>query len=191
MRLKPSRLLIPMLLAATCAAATDPGRIEIRADTAELDREAGRSVYRGDVVLSRDGLELYGDELVVTRGEGERLTAVLTGDPARLRQIPAGEDGTPISGAAERMTYETGRERIELQGNAVIQRGGNALSGESITHDMASGRTTAHRAVGEDGARVHITLDSPPDDAGRNERNGDDAVANPDDADNGEVEDGA
>lgn len=168
MRLEPIRYLALMLIAASCAAATDADdriadRIEIRADTAELDREAGRSVYRGDVVLIRAGLELHGDELVVTRGEGERITAVLTGDPARLRQILAGDGGEPITGAARRMTYETGQERIELQGNAVIERGGNALSGENITHDMASGRTTAHRADGENGERVHITLDSPPD----------------------------
>jgi lipopolysaccharide transport protein LptA len=163
MRLDPRRCLIPMLFAATCAAATDADRIEIQADTAELDREAGRSVYRGDVVLTRAGLELYGDELMVSRGEGERITAVLTGDPARLRQIPAGDGDAPITGAAERMTYETGREQIELQGGAVIERGGNVLSGENITHDMASGRTSAHRADGEGGERVHITLDSPPE----------------------------
>lgn len=165
MRPSPPRRLLPALLAAACAAAAADERIEIQADNAELDRDAGRSIYRGDVVLTRDSLELRGDELVVIRGEGERVTAVLTGDPARLHQTPAGDGEDPIIGTAGRMTYDTGRERIELEGRATIERGGNALSGERITHDVASGRTTAHRDGDDGDERVRITLEPPPGEA--------------------------
>lgn len=165
-----------LFLAAGAAAATGAerieNRIEIQADSAELDQAAARSVYRGDVVLTRNGLELRGNELVVIRdseGEGDgggngenRIIAVLTGEPARLRQTPAGEDAAPVTGSAERMTYEAGRERIELRGNAVVTRGGNAMQGDVITHDLASGHTTAQRTGEEDGGRVRIILDPPP-----------------------------
>lgn len=144
---------------AAAAPAQDADPIEIQADTAELDRAAGRSVYRGDVVLTRGGLELRGSELVVTREGDDRITAVLTGDPARLRQAPADEGTAPITGAAQRMTYTTAREHVELAGEAMIERGGNTVRGDTIAHDLASGRTEARRA--EDGERVRITLDPP------------------------------
>lgn len=176
MRLRYLLGYLPALCLAAAAAAAATGaerienRIEIRADSAELDQAAARSVYRGDVVLTRNGLELRGDELVVIRdgggdggGDGEgRVIAVLTGEPARLRQTPAGEDAAPVTGSAERMTYEAGRERIELRGNAVVERGGNAMQGDVITHDLTSGHTTAHRTGEEDGGRVRIILDPPP-----------------------------
>lgn len=174
MRLSPQRILLATLLAAGAAgAAADEERIEIRADSAELDQAASRSVYRGNVVLTRNGLELRGDELVVVRGDGNRVTAVLTGKPARLRQTPTGDDNAPVTGAAGRMTYETGRERIELQGNAIVERGGNALEGETIIHHLTSGRTTAHRAGEEDGERVRILLNPPPEGGTETGGNGD------------------
>ena len=152
------------LLAIALLAAAAPARgIEIQSDTAELDRNAGRSIYRGDVVLTREGLELRGDKLVVTRDAADRFTAVLTGDPARLHQAPASPDEAPVNGAAARMTYRSGSELVELRGEAMIERGGNAVRSDTITHDLASGRTKARRAEGENGERVRITLEPPPD----------------------------
>lgn len=174
MRLRPRHLLAALLAAGAAGAATDEQRIEIRADSAELDQVTARSVYRGDVVLTRNGLELSGDELVVIRDGEEGVTAVLIGNPARLRQTSADEDAASVTGSADRMTYETGRERIELQGNAVVERGGNAMQGETITHDLTSGRTMAHRAREEDGERVRIILEPPSDDGPEIGENGDD-----------------
>lgn len=179
MRRSPYRALALLLLAAAGATAAAPAgddRIEIQADSAELDRAAGQSIYRGDVTLTRGGLELRGDKLVVSRGEDERVTAVLTGDPAHLRQTPVEQGTAPITGSARRMTYETGHERIELTGEAVIERGGNAVRGETITHDLASGRTVARRADGENGDRVRITLDPPRQD--QNQDQGQDGDGN-------------
>ncbi|MES1942842.1 lipopolysaccharide export system protein LptA [Salinisphaera sp. PC39] len=152
------------LIAIALLAAAAPARgIEIQSDTAELDRNAGRSIYRGDVVLTREGLELRGDKLVVTRDADDRFTAVLTGNPARLHQAPANPDEAPVNGSAARMTYRSGSELVELRGEAMIERGGNAVRSDTITHDLASGRTKARRADGEDGERVRITLEPPPD----------------------------
>lgn len=153
-----------LLGAGAAGAATDAERIEIRADSAELDQAAARSIYRGDVVLTRDNLELRGDELVVVRDGEDGVTAVLTGDPAHLSQRSETENAEPVTGSAERMTYKTARERIELQGGAVVRRGGNAMQGEIITHDLVTGRTTANRIGEEEGERVRIILDPPPGD---------------------------
>lgn len=160
--MRPSRRLGLIAIGMLAALASAHG-IEIQSDTAELDRNAGRSIYRGDVVLTREGLELRGDKLVVTRDGDDRFTAVLTGDPARLHQAPTGPEEAPVNGSAARMTYRSDSELVELQGEAMIERGGNAVRSDTITHDLDSGRTTARRAEGEDGERVRITLEPPPE----------------------------
>lgn len=142
-----------LLLAAATAGWAAEAPIQIEADRAEVSQRTGESVYTGDVVLTRGALTLRGQRLTVTRGDSGRIHAVLTGEPARIERDRDGED--PVRGHARKLTYDAGGEMLELTGEAYIERGGNDVRGESIRHDLASGRTEADR--GED-ERVRITI---------------------------------
>lgn len=149
-------LAVLLCLAGTAAFAVnknDP--INIEADSAELKEDY--SVYTGKVRLTQGGMTLTGDRLTVRKGEGGNFTLTLTGRPANIYQPPEEKGSEPIRGRAHRIDYGSGREVLELRGNASINRGGEMISGESIRYNVRQRRTLVNN-TGSSGGRVKITL---------------------------------
>ncbi|MGH8531113.1 MAG: lipopolysaccharide transport periplasmic protein LptA [Nevskiales bacterium] len=148
-----------VLAGAPAQAAPRAEPINIEADQADLSEAL--STYSGNVRVVQGGVTLRGSKLTVrklaqrsARGE-DQFQLTLSGGPATIVQEPDGE-GQPIRGEASRIDYMSTSEILELRGNAVINRGGEEITGDNIQYDWAARRTLVNNRAG--GGRVSITL---------------------------------
>jgi lipopolysaccharide export system protein LptA len=132
------------------------GEVTVTADRAEW-QQAGVMKYTGNVTLSVDTLQLRGESLELKQFEAGSYEAHLTGEPARLSD--AGVDGAPpIDAYAKRLHYDARTSLAELSGNAVLTRGADRLTGESIRYDTSARRV---QAAGGNSGQVRIVIQPP------------------------------
>lgn len=132
--------------------------IDIQSNNADFAQKSGESTYTGNVRLTRGGLTLTGDKLVVTRiNDRSQVKAVLTGNPAHIDKQPDSSDNEVVTGHARQIEYTNASSVITLRGNAVVNRSGDQIRGAVITHDVDTGATHAQRGNATD-ERVHITI---------------------------------
>lgn len=132
--------------------------INIDANTANYSQQTGVSTYTGNVHMTRGGLTLTGNKLVVTRvNKSGNIKAVLTGSPAHIDKQPDSASAERLTGHADQVEYTNSNAQIVLRGDAVVNRGGDEVTGQVITHDIDTARTTAERGSG-DNDRVHVTI---------------------------------
>lgn len=149
-------LALALLISAGAQAQTRDQPIQIEANQAEYSDRTGISTYTGNVVLTQGSLVLTGSTLTVTRNQDSgSIEAVLVGEPATLAKAADADNAEPVDGRAQRMEYQSGAAVVTLKGNAYVKRGGDAISGEIIKHDLNSARTEAQSSGGE---RVKITI---------------------------------
>lgn len=148
------------MLAAAAYAAPRPEPINIEADQADLSEAL--STYSGNVRVVQGGVTLRGSKLTVrklaqrsARGD-EQFQLTLSGGPATIVQEPDSADQQPIRGEAARIDYMSASDVLELRGNAVINRGGEEITGDNIQYDWTARRTLVNNRAG--GGRVSITL---------------------------------
>ncbi|WP_353223918.1 lipopolysaccharide transport periplasmic protein LptA [Salinisphaera hydrothermalis] len=147
-----------LTLAATSDASKQKLPINIQANNADFTQKSGVSTYTGNVHLTRGGLTLTGNKLVVTQmNDKHQIKAVLTGDPAHIDKQPDSSDNEVVTGHAQQIEYSNASSVITLRGDAVINRNGDQIRGAVITHNVDTGATHAERGQGKD-ERVHITI---------------------------------
>jgi len=145
-------------LLATPAAAQEQGPVRLSADRAEVDNRSGTSIYRGDVVLTRDGARITGDVMwVYTNAQRELERVEVEGEPATYRQQPEG-DGQLVEAEAPRMEYyASGPERVRLLQGGRLWQGENEVRGQTITYFVADERVEAEGGAGGDD-RIEVTV---------------------------------
>ena len=108
--------------------------ITITSDSAELNNQQYTAIYRGNVVVKRGDVTLYGDEIKSWFDkETKQITQIEARGRVRLMQAD-------LVITAEVGTYYDQQQKIVLSGQPVCQKGGNVLEGSSITYFMADGK---------------------------------------------------
>lgn len=128
--------------------------IQIQAERAEMDREAGTVVYSGAVEASQGTMRVNADQMTVHSEDGKVVRITATGRPAKYQQQLEADDGL-VKADAETIIYHTREERVHLKGQAFLEQGGNEITGELIDYDIVAGRVNAQ--AGEDD-RVRVIL---------------------------------
>lgn len=151
--------LLALVAAPAFAAQQQALPIHIASDHAELSQKSGVSTYTGNVKMTRAGLTLTGDKLVITRSNNDRkdIRAVLTGAPAHIDKQPDRDGKDVITGHSQRIRYNNEQAIIVLSGHAVVNRAGDQVTGPVITYNLNTGRTEAKRGS-KSGERVRITI---------------------------------
>lgn len=109
--------------------------IEIEADFAELDEQAGRTIYRGRVEVRQGSIHMKGDVLEAEFDEAQNLDKVqLRGQPAWFKQTPD-DSKVDVEGEALTIDYFKIENRVLLQTNAVVTRGQQRFEGDRIDYD--------------------------------------------------------
>lgn len=150
-------LTAPFLL--TQPAADPRGPVQLEADSAEVDDAQGISIYRGNVILTRDDTRITGSVMWVYTDANRDLQRIeVEGEPATYRDIPL-DGGNPRNAESPRMEYyASGPERIVLLSGGRLWQGDNEVTGETITHFVAEGRTVADGATADGTGRVNVTV---------------------------------
>jgi lipopolysaccharide export system protein LptA len=156
MRPAATSLLILCLAASgqVLAKSTDRSQpMDIDADrTDALLGDNAVSVLEGNVKIRQGSLEVDADRAEVHRRAGDIDRIVLTGAPARLRQVS--DTGEPMDARASQVTYTLASEVMVLTGGVVIEQPRGNLRGETIKYNVDTGRLDG----GGDGQRVSLRI---------------------------------
>ena len=110
------------------------------------------SVLEGNVSIRQGSLEVDADRAEIHRKAGEIDRIVLTGSPARLRQVS--DQGESMDASAAQVVYTMSSEVMVLTGNVVINQPRGNLRGETVKYDINTGRLDG----GGDGQRVSMRI---------------------------------
>lgn len=157
----PSRSLLLLLTlvsvsGAVVAADTARGPITVEADRLELNQKTGISIYQGDVVLEREGMQLKAERLELHSDGKELQQAIADGEPAQLERTDP-QTGQHIRARALHMEYHLGSGALELDGEAYLWRDGDEFNGQHLTYDARAGTVRASGDKQGNG-RVRIIL---------------------------------
>ncbi|MCH1554163.1 MAG: lipopolysaccharide transport periplasmic protein LptA [Luminiphilus sp.] len=132
--------------------------IEIAADSAVREEPSGKTLYRGDVVLTRGSLRIESNELSFTEADTGSTMIAATGAPASLRQKPSA-DAPEVIASADLIEYHETDERVRLIGNAKITQDGAVITGSTIDYLIPTQRVIAAGSVsGDTQERVKVTI---------------------------------
>ncbi|WP_374473690.1 lipopolysaccharide transport periplasmic protein LptA [Arenimonas sp.] len=149
-------LLLAALVAATPALAKSSDRqqpMDISADNTDAVMEDnGMSVLQGNVSIRQGTLEVYADRAEVHRVAGDIQRIVLTGAPARLKQVS--DAGEAMEAQARQVTYTLSEDIMLLTGAVEVRQPRGTLSGETVRYDIGTGRLNG----GGDGQRVNMRI---------------------------------
>lgn len=156
MRHASKLLILATVLVAAPALAKSGDRnqpMDISADrTDALLGDDSVSTLEGNVRIRQGTLEVDAARAEVHRAAGDINRIVLTGSPARLRQVS--DAGEPMDAQANRVVYLLADESMMLTGNVVITQPRGNLRGETVKYDINTGRIDG----GGDGARVSMRI---------------------------------
>ena len=129
-------LLLAARLGPVAALSTDPDQpVEIQADFAELDDEAGRTTYIGNVVVTQGSIKMTGDRVIAEFDDNRALKDVyVKGRPAYFKQTPDGgkED---VEGQALEVEYHAKKNQLVLIKEAHLNQGARSFEGYRINYD--------------------------------------------------------
>lgn len=148
-------LLICVLAAAPAFARSTDREQPMDIDADNIDALLGDdsvSTLLGNVRIRQGSLEVDADKAQIHRVQGDIDRIVLTGDPARLRQVS--DQGEPMDASARQVVYAMGSEIMVLTGNVVIEQPRGTLRGETVKYDISTGRLDG----GGDGQRVSMRI---------------------------------
>ncbi len=152
------RLIAAALLAVVTGAAALPGdndqEISLSADHQLLDRQRGIATYRGNVQITRGGMDIRGDELILHFTDDELTGATVRGAPVRFTQRHDG-DRPPTEAQARELEYDAAIGEVRLQGGVRVTQSGNEFLSEDLRYDVNTERVVA---AGESDSRIRVTI---------------------------------
>ena len=135
--LRTSLLLFILLLFFTLPAITwavdSVEKTFINADHMHMNIISGKSVYTGNVKISRGELVLTGDKVTVQRSDEEIERITVTGKPAQYNHVT--EVGETIKAQSEHMLYIANQNKLVMTTNAQLQQPDLKLNSQKITYD--------------------------------------------------------
>ena len=155
-------LALALAAAAVRAEQADSKRpTEIEANTMKADDVRRLTIFDGNVVVTRGTLQVHADRIVVHQDAEGFQHSTATGDPVRFRQKldakPPAQEGGWMEGEAKRIEMDDKTGRIELFGDARVNRAGDEVAGDYILVDQRADFFSVSPGKGENG-RVRATL---------------------------------
>ena len=132
--------------------------IHIQADSALFDEQQGTAEYQGSVVMQQGPLQIDADRITISNDKNGVTEMIATGSPARYKQDKTVT--TPsMSAQADRIHYYKIDERMELEGNAVLERDDQLFSAPHIEYLIEQNTLKAQGSTdGNDSGRVRMVI---------------------------------
>jgi lipopolysaccharide export system protein LptA len=128
------------------------GPVTISGDHSEAVKgDNSSAVYTGNVILDSDNLKMNGDRAEAKRFADNNYTVKVNGSPAHMSHAGSGPDNPPVTATAKLMTYDSRTSMIELQGDAVLTKGQEKTTAETIHYNV---RDKTYGADRGDNSRV-------------------------------------
>jgi lipopolysaccharide export system protein LptA len=109
--------------------------VQVTADGLSVDQTDGNAVFTGNVVVTQGALKLTAAELHVEYA---------TGADQKIERMHATGGVTLVNGTeaaqAQEAVYEVAAESVIMRGDVVLTQGKNAMSGQTLTVDLTTGK---------------------------------------------------
>jgi lipopolysaccharide export system protein LptA len=126
--------------------------VKINADQFGGSIKDGTSLFQGNVRIQQGTLDIRAARGEFTQDGGEVSRALLTGSPATL--VQAMDTGGMLKAQASTIDYKVAEEKVELRGNAVLERPQGILRSERVVYSVKTGEMEA----GATGGGVQLTI---------------------------------
>lgn len=157
-----SLALYAALAAAEQADSSRPTQIE--ANKMQADDVRRLTIFEGNVVVTRGTLKIGADRIVVHQDAEGYQHSTATGKPVRFRQKldpkPPASEGGWMEGEAQRIEMDDKSGKIELFGDARVNRAGDEVAGDYILVDQRADFFSVTPGKGQ--GRVRATLQPKP-----------------------------
>jgi|ACQI01.1.fsa_nt_gi lipopolysaccharide export system protein LptA len=135
----------------------DKQPINIQADQLTASETQGKSLYKGNVIISQGSLTLKGDQIEIFHPKGNLSKAVTTGKPAKFKRFNSVENSW-INGHANTIEYDTLKKTVLLIGSAQVeQTGKHIIKGPKLFYDISK-QTLRAESTPEQQKRVSVTF---------------------------------
>lgn len=137
--------------------------IEISANAAMVDEDQGKSVYKGDVVITQGTLKVTAEEVEIYTADNEVTQIIALAEDKKLAHYQqqtsdpsSGARNEMVSAEAQKITYLVQEERLHLAGDAKLRQDEDVFTGELLYYDMARGIVNLNSS--SNSGRVNMTI---------------------------------
>lgn len=128
--------------------------VRISADMVEVDQKTQSSSYSGNVILSQGAMRLTAETVQVNTEDGKLSVIEARGRPARFQSTS--EDGTPVQGQADLVTFRARVEVLLLVGDGKLTQGESKIQNDRIEFNLRTGNLKAGGSKAK--GRVEVIL---------------------------------
>jgi lipopolysaccharide export system protein LptA len=127
--------------------------IDITSDTVEADQKTNRITFKGNVVAKQEDTTLYANTLTITYDPNtKKLKEIVAVGNVKVVQLDRRATG-------QKATFDQEKNKVVLDGEAVVREGTNVIRGERIIFYVDEERSVVE---GGKGSRVSTSITPPP-----------------------------
>jgi lipopolysaccharide export system protein LptA len=131
--------------------------IDITSDTVEADQKTNTVTFKGNVVAKQEDTTLYANTLTITYDQSaKRLKEIVAVGNVKVVQLDRRATG-------QKATFDQDKNKVVLDGDAVVREGTNVIRGERIVFYVDEERSVVE---GGKGSRVTTSITPPPKEEG-------------------------
>lgn len=152
-------LVLPALAQAASAPSNEP--VEVRADQATFEQQAGTGVYQGHAELIQGDRHLYADKIQLFTENKQLVKVEATGNPVHM------VEGDQFDATAQKLVYDLKTHTLILTGDAHIKHQGSTFEGAEVKYNLESKRVDAS---GKGDKQVRLVIPAKTEENIRNEK---------------------
>ncbi len=135
--------------------------IDITSDTVEADGKKNTATFKGNVVAKQEDVTLYANTLLIIYDpDTKKLKEIMATGNVKVVQMDRRATG-------QKMTFDQDKNKIVLDGNAVVREGTNVIRGERIIFYVDEERSVVEPAKGD---RVRTSITPPAKEEGEEKK---------------------
>jgi len=135
--------------------------IDITSDTVEADQKTNTVIFKGNVVAKQEDITLYANTLTILYDPNtKKLKEIVAVGNVKVLQLDRRATG-------QKATFDQDKNKVILDGEAVVREGANVIRGERITFYVDEERSVVE---GGKGSRVSTSITPPPKEEGEEKK---------------------
>ena len=135
--------------------------IDITSDTVEAETKTNRVIFKGNVVAKQEDTTLYANTLTILYDPNtKKLKEIIAVGNVKVVQLDRRATG-------QKATFDQDKNKVVLDGDAVVREGANVIRGERITFYVDEERSVVE---GGKGSRVSTSITPPQKEEGEEKK---------------------
>jgi len=135
--------------------------IDITSDTVEADQKTNKVTFKGNVIAKQEDTTLYANILTILYDPNtKKLKEIIAIGNVKVVQLDRRATG-------QKATFDQDKNKVVLDGEAVVREGTNVIRGERITFYVDEERSVVE---GGKGSRVSTSITPPPKEEGESRK---------------------